>query len=81
MMHPGGQKQYSFEIQQNDSFPPIWIWYKRMKNNNVSHDHLGTMHVSFAEFIDILTSDEIRNGVNETHGAMTGLSRMSDPHW
>ena len=39
-------------------------------------------NVSFApEFIDSLSSDGIRHGVNETHGAMTGISCMSDPHW
>ena len=38
-------------------------------------------NVSFANFIDILSSNDIRHGVNATHGAMTGLSWMSDPHW
>lgn len=38
-------------------------------------------NVSFAQFIDILSSSKVQHGVNETHGAMTGLSWMSDPHW
>jgi hypothetical protein len=38
-------------------------------------------NISFPEFINILSVKEIRHGVNETHGAMTGLTWYSDPHW
>jgi hypothetical protein len=38
-------------------------------------------NVTFAQFIDFLSSHDVKPGVNETHGAMTGLTWMSDPHW